>query len=164
VTTTLAELRDLIAQIADPEIPVLSIEDLGILRDVRIVGDRVEVDITPTYSGCPALDAITTDIETALRGRGWVDVRVSTVLSPAWSTDWMSDAGRQKLLEYGIAPPGPVQPRPGPAGLRALQMALMCPRCGSIRTEELSRFSSTACKALHRCLDCREPFEQFKTH
>jgi ring-1,2-phenylacetyl-CoA epoxidase subunit PaaD len=155
-----ADVRVLLGEVTDPEIPVLTIEDLGILRDVRVIGERVEVDITPTYSGCPALDTIRADIEAALRRQGWGDVTVTTVLAPAWTSDWMSTEGRRKLHEYGIAPPGPVRP----IGVRSLPMAIRCPQCGSSRTEELSRFSSTACKSLHRCRDCLEPFDYFKPH
>jgi ring-1,2-phenylacetyl-CoA epoxidase subunit PaaD len=167
VTISLADLRSVVAGITDPEIPVLTIGDLGILRDLRLDGERVEVDITPTYSGCPALDTIRAEIESTLRRRGCAQVLVRTVLSPAWTTDWMSEAGRQALLEYGIAPPGPAgRPGPAPAAqLRALlPMAICCPQCGSARTEEISRFAATACRSLHRCLDCREPFDHFKAH
>jgi len=154
-----AELRSLVGAIPDPEIPVLSIADLGMLRDLRKEGDRVEVEITPTYSGCPALEAIRADIESLLRRHGCREVRVRTVLEPAWTTDWMSEAARQALRDHGIAPPG----------LRALPMAgdlrgVPCPRCGSTDTEVISRFSSTACKALLRCRSCAEPFDHLKAH
>lgn len=142
---------------------MITIDDLGILRDLRLAGERVEVEITPTYSGCPAMDAIRDDIVALVKGAGVSDVEVRTVLSPAWSSDWMSEAGRLKLREAGIAPPGPSLPRSGLMSLPLL-LALTCPHCGSEATEELSRFSSTACKALHRCRACGEPFEQFKAH
>jgi ring-1,2-phenylacetyl-CoA epoxidase subunit PaaD len=148
------------AQIVDPEIPVLSIADLGVLRDVRVAGDTVEVVITPTYSGCPAMRMIEFEIETALRAAGIDKLRISTVLSPAWTSDWLSDAGRRKLAEYGIAPPH------GAASRRALFAAdtVACPRCGSPGTERLAEFGSTSCKALYRCRTCAEPFDYFKCH
>ena len=149
------------ATIADPEIPVLTIEDLGVLRDVRVDGDRVQVTITPTYSGCPAMDAIRDDVQAALHEVGFGDVRVETVLSPAWTTDWMSDAGKAKLVEYGIAAPnGHAAARP--TGPIRLQLAVKCPRCSSLDTRELARFGSTSCKALYECRACLEPFDYFK--
>ena len=146
--------------VVDPEIPVLSIADLGVLRDVTVADGQVTVTITPTYSGCPAMAMITTEIELALAKAGIEGAKVALVLHPAWSTDWMTDEGREKLLAYGIAPP------PKGAGRRALfgvdQVA--CPRCGSIDTAELSTFGSTSCKALWRCQSCREPFDYFRCH
>lgn len=149
--------------IPDPELPMITIDDLGILRDLQVTGEHVEVDVTPTYSGCPAMDAIRDDIVGLLKREGETEVEVRTVLSPAWSTDWMSDAGRLKLREAGIAPPGATLPRTGLLSLPMLS-AVSCPHCGSGATDEVSLFSSTACKALHRCLVCGEPFEQFKAH
>jgi ring-1,2-phenylacetyl-CoA epoxidase subunit PaaD len=148
------------AQIVDPEIPVLSIADLGVLREVRVAGDTVEVVITPTYSGCPAMRVIEVEIETALRAAGIDKLRISIVLSPAWTTDWLSDAGRRKLAQYGIAPPARATSR------RALFAAdaVACPRCGSAQTERLAEFGSTSCKALYRCRTCAEPFDYFKCH
>lgn len=148
------------AQVVDPEIPVLSIADLGVLREVRVAGDTVEVVITPTYSGCPAMRMIEVDIETALRAAGIENLRISTVLAPAWTTDWLSDEGRRKLLAYGIAPPA------GTASRRALfgTEDVACPRCGSVDTERLAEFGSTSCKSLHRCRACAEPFDHFKCH
>jgi ring-1,2-phenylacetyl-CoA epoxidase subunit PaaD len=148
------------AQVADPEIPVLSIADLGVLRDVRIAGDTVEVVITPTYSGCPAMRMIELGIAAALDAAGIEKHRVATVLAPAWTTDWMSAEGKRKLREYGIAPPA------GKASRGALFGAdrVACPHCGSARTERISEFGSTACKALYRCRDCAEPFDYFKCH
>ena len=150
------------AAVVDPELPVLTIEDLGVLRDV-IVDEAgvVEVAITPTYSGCTAMGVIALDVEVALARAGLQGAVVRTVLSPAWTTDWMSAEGRRKLLEYGIAPP----PLPG-TGRGALfgQADVACPRCGSDETERLAEFGSTACKALWRCLACREPFDHFKCH
>jgi len=162
-------LRAAVAAIPDPELPMLSIADLGILRDLRVRGSRVEVDITPTYSGCPAMEAIRADIEAVLRGEGAAEVVVRMVLAPAWSTDWISERGRHQLAEAGIAPPGPaVRPQPptvrGHVALLPVREAVTCPRCGSRATEELSRFGSTACKSLHRCRSCAEPFERFKAH
>lgn len=157
--TTLERARETAAAVLDPEVPVLTIDDLGVLRDVSFDDDgRVQVTITPTYSGCPAMDAIRDDVVTALRQAGFPEVRVRTVLSPAWTTDWMSDAGKQKLLEYGIAPPE------RPAGPVSIELSVRCPHCGSARTRELSRFGSTACKALWVCADCSEPFDHFKVH
>ena len=145
--------------VTDPEIPVLTITDLGILRDVRVRGDTVEVTITPTYSGCPAMNMITLDIETAL-ARAGIKSSIHTILSPAWTTDWLTDAGRRKLAAYGIAPPEHTGSR------RALfgEEHPACPLCGSKDTELISEFGSTACKALHRCRACREPFDAFKCH
>jgi ring-1,2-phenylacetyl-CoA epoxidase subunit PaaD len=148
------------ASVVDPEIPVLTIADLGVLRDVRIDEGRVEVTITPTYSGCPAMNMITLEIELALEREGFRDARVHTVLAPAWTTDWMSEEGRRKLREYGIAPPQAASSRRSLFGVD--QVA--CPRCGSTDTEVLSEFGSTACKALWRCKKCREPFDYFKCH
>ncbi len=155
---TVAEVREVLAQVPDPEIPVISIEDLGILRDVSVTSGRVVVTVTPTYSGCPAMDEIRADIVTALSAAGVDDVEVRTVLAPAWTTEWMSEDGRRKLAEYGIAPPAKR------AGRRALfgVETVACPRCGSEDTEEISAFGSTACKALRRCRSCREPFDHFK--
>ena len=138
------------AAVEDPEIPVLTIDDLGILRDVRLADGIVEVTITPTYSGCPAMAVIAWEIEAALRRAGFAACRVRSVLSPAWTTDWMSAEGRRKLAEYGIAPPTTATPA--------------CPRCGGGPTEVISAFGSTPCKALHRCLTGREPFDAFKCH
>jgi len=155
-----ARIWDVAATVNDPEVPVLSIADLGILRDARAEGERAVVVITPTYSGCPAMGTITADVTRALNAHGWDDVRVELVLQPAWTTDWMSDEGRRKLDEYGIAPPtgraaaGPVR----------LGLTVKCPRCHSLDTRELTRFGSTACKALHVCNECLEPFDYFKVH
>jgi ring-1,2-phenylacetyl-CoA epoxidase subunit PaaD len=155
VVTTVEQVREVLAQVPDPELPVVSIDDLGILRDVQLEGDRVVVTITPTYSGCPAMDEIRHDITRVLGERGW-DAEVRTVLSPAWTTDWMSEAGKRKLQEHGIAPPGEL--------LLQIRPRVECPQCGSSDTEELTRFASTACKSLWRCRSCREPFDHFKAH
>lgn len=152
----LAEMRRRVGAVPDPEVPVLSIEDLGVLRSVDEIDGRVVVTITPTYSGCPAMHHIEQSIAEVLADAG-VDGDVRTMLSPAWTTDWMSAEGRAKLREYGIAPPRPVET---PVAMSPRPVA--CPRCGSTHTETVSEFGSTACKALHRCLDCREPFDHFK--
>lgn len=148
------------AQVTDPEIPVLTIADLGVLRDVTVINGNVEVEITPTYSGCPAMNMIALEIELALAREGIRNPKIRTVLSPAWTTDWMSEEGRRKLKEYGIAPPQHA------AGRRALfgEQQVACPQCGSLDTEVMSEFGSTSCKALWRCKACREPFDYFKCH
>jgi ring-1,2-phenylacetyl-CoA epoxidase subunit PaaD len=147
--------------VLDPELPVLTLADLGVLRDVREVDGTVTVTITPTYSGCPALDEMRADLRRKLHEAGYERVEIRTALAPAWTTDWISADGRRKLAEYGIAPP---QRKAGPIVLNLAPpvATVPCPRCGSRNTAELSRFSSTACKALHRCADCREPFEYVK--
>lgn len=158
----LSEARALAAAVLDPEVPVLTIDDLGVLRDVtRDEDGTVVVRITPTYSGCPAMDTIRADVLTALRDGGFPDARVDLVLSPAWTTDWMSEDGRRKLSEYGVAPPATAEQRRG--GPVALTLRVRCPQCGSPDTERLSRFGSTACKSLWRCRACAEPFDHFKT-
>lgn len=157
-----AEVEQLIRDIPDPEIPVISIDDLGIVRQICVDGEAgtVRVTITPTYSGCPAVQAITDHICWTVRQRG-LEAEVVTTLSPAWTTDWMSEKGRDSLRRFGIAPPSGTRPvGPVPVGLSVRQVA--CPNCASMDTEEVSRFGGTACKALRRCLACREPFEEFK--
>lgn len=147
------------ATVCDPEVPVLNIEDLGVLRDVRVDGDgRVEVLLTPTYSGCPAMDMIAVEVEVALEKAGITRPKITLVLSPPWTTDWMTEDGKRKLREFGIAPPV------GKAGRRALfgEETVPCPRCASIDTRCVSEFGSTSCKALWRCQACREPFDYFK--
>ena len=152
---------DAAASVVDPEIPVLTIADLGVLRDARITDSgQVEVDITPTYSGCPAMNMIALEIELALERAGFARPRIRTVLSPAWTTDWMSEDGRRKLREYGIAPPLATSSRRALFGVQEVA----CPQCGSTNTELLSEFGSTSCKALWRCKACREPFDYFKCH
>ena len=145
-----AEVRDWLAQIPDPEIPVVSIVDLGIVRDVAWVGDTLAVTVTPTYSGCPATGVIAMEIEAALRARGIDRLEIRRQLSPAWTTDWIGEAARQRLERYGIAPP---EPAGGPK---------RCPRCGSDSLRRISAFGSTPCKAQWQCNDCREPFDYFK--
>ncbi len=147
------------SEVTDPEVPVLTIADLGILRDIEETPDGVEVLITPTYSGCAAMGVIAVEVELAL-ARAGIPGRVRTVLSPAWTTDWMTAEGHRKLLDYGIAPPVPGSSRRALFGVD--QVA--CPRCGSGSTEVMAEFGSTSCKALWRCLSCREPFDYFKCH
>ena len=146
-SVSVEQVYEWLADVPDPEIPVLSILDLGIVRDV-IVANSVTVTLTPTYSGCPATEAIEASVVTALEKQG-VEVAIKRVLSPPWTSDWISDAGRRKLLQYGIAPPQE-------------SGSIACPQCGSPQTERISEFGSTACKASWRCCDCLEPFEYFK--
>jgi ring-1,2-phenylacetyl-CoA epoxidase subunit PaaD len=148
------------AEVVDPEIPVLTIADLGVLREVAVNEGHVEVTITPTYSGCPAMHMIALEIELALERAGFRDSKIRTALSPAWTTDWMSEEGRRKLREYGIAPPQATSSRRALFGVEKIS----CPQCGSDDTEVLSEFGSTSCKALWRCKNCREPFDYFKCH
>ena len=149
-----------VARVVDPEIPVLTIADLGVLREVTVRDGEVEVAITPTYSGCPAMNMIALEIELALEREGFRRPKIRTVLSPAWTTDWMSEDGRRKLREYGIAPPLPSSSRRALFGVQEVA----CPQCGSKDTELISEFGSTSCKALWRCKSCREPFDYFKCH
>jgi ring-1,2-phenylacetyl-CoA epoxidase subunit PaaD len=152
------ELLEAAAAVPDPELPMIGLGDLGVLRSVRVTAPgRVEVVLTPTYTGCPAVEAMAADITGRLREHGMAEVAVRTELSPPWSTDDITAEGRRKLAEAGIAPPRPVA-----AGPVALRLAVRCPNCGSTDTAVLSRFSSTACKALRRCESCREPFDHFK--
>jgi ring-1,2-phenylacetyl-CoA epoxidase subunit PaaD len=167
VDVTLERAWTVLEAVPDPEIPVVSIRELGILRDVRRAADNaIEVVITPTYSGCPAMSQIAEDIEAALTAAGIAAHRIVTVLAPAWTTDWMTPEAREKLQQYGIAPP---MGHGGSAGmpLRFMPRATetpACPRCHSTHTERLAQFGSTACKALYRCMDCREPFDYFKPY
>lgn len=151
------DLWDLAATVVDPEVPVLTIADLGVLRSVRLVNGAAVVEITPTYSGCPAVEAIRADILTVLAEDGFV-ARVDVVLSPAWTTDWMSEDGRRKLKAFGIAPPR----TRGSDQTVTLGLGIRCPQCGSLHTREISRFGSTSCKALWECQSCGEPFDRFK--
>ena len=171
-----AQVWSWLAEVSDPEIPVISIVDLGIVRDVRLDDGACTVTITPTYSGCPAMQVIAEAITEALHAHGVADVRLKNQLSPAWTTDWMSEEGKAKLSGYGIAPPAEqvidisgleggargalaaISRRPQP------RLAIVCPNCGSRHTEITSQFGSTPCKALYKCLDCREPFDYFKCH
>lgn len=184
-TQVRARIWTLLEQVCDPEIPVISLVDLGVVREVRPADGGWDVVITPTYSGCPAMDQMADDIVSAMTAAG-LPVQVRTQLAPAWSTDWITDAGRRKLREYGIAPPmagadpvadplaeaGAGHESGGAARARALRFLpsaaarvdVPCPRCGSHDTTETSPFGSTACKAMYRCLACREPFDYFKPH
>ena len=164
-----AQVWDWLGQVADPEIPVISVVDLGIVRDVAFHGDECVVTITPTYSGCPAMAVIAESVTEALHQHGVTNVRLVNQLSPAWTTDWMSEAGKAALTGYGIAPP--VQQAIDISGLRGgvkrgafKEPEITCPNCGSTHTELTSQFGSTPCKALYKCLDCREPFDYFKCH
>jgi ring-1,2-phenylacetyl-CoA epoxidase subunit PaaD len=161
VTLTAEQAWDVLARVADPEIPVISVTELGIVREVSSGADAVEVVVTPTYSGCPATEAIERSIVAALRAAGAPDVRVRTRLAPAWTTDWITAEAKEKLRRYGIAPPGALA---GGATVQTIGIVprIDCPLCGSRNTERLSAFGATACKALYRCRDCREPFEHFK--
>lgn len=150
--------------VPDPEIPVLSVVDLGVVRDVSWDGDACVVVITPTYSGCPAMREITEDIRQVLARHGIGEVRVETRLSPAWTTDWMSEKGRAALKDYGIAAPAQQAIDISGISRRNAGPAIECPRCGSRDTRLVSNFGSTSCKALYRCVSCREPFDYFKTH
>ncbi len=162
---TIAAVWAALASIPDPEIPVISLVELGVIRDVAWRGDELVVTLTPTYSGCPATEVIAADVAAALADAGIVGARLETRLSPAWTTDWIAPAAKARLAEYGIAPPGlraAVQTI-DIAGLRRRE-PVPCPRCGSTHTRELSRFGATPCKAQHRCDDCLEPFDYFKPH
>ena len=157
---TAKKLWQLLEEVSDPEVPVLSILDLGIVRDVVVEHEQVSITITPTYSGCPAMNTIATDIRLRLLAEGYSNVTIHTQLRPAWTTDWISAAGRRKLREYGIAPPA--EASSSKSALLGAQPIVPCPLCASTRTEKVSEFGSTACKALYRCQDCREPFDYFK--
>jgi ring-1,2-phenylacetyl-CoA epoxidase subunit PaaD len=159
-----------LSAVTDPEIPVISVVELGIVRSVEWHGDELVVSVTPTYSGCPATEMIAADIERALVATGIVKYRIETRLAPAWTTDWIAPAARARLAEFGITPPGarsPDEPRAIDASALSRRRAstpVACPRCGSERTTELSRFGSTPCKAQYRCEACLEPFDYFKPH
>jgi ring-1,2-phenylacetyl-CoA epoxidase subunit PaaD len=151
----------ILEEVTDPEVPVLTIIDLGIVRDVKINGDEVEVVITPTYTGCPAMDMIAMNIRLALIEKGYTKTKITSVLAPAWTTDWMSEDGKRKLKEYGIAPP----PGSGHRNGRGPESFYVeCPQCNSSNTRLISEFGSTACKSLYQCNDCKEPFDHFKCH
>jgi ring-1,2-phenylacetyl-CoA epoxidase subunit PaaD len=154
------EIFRLLATIPDPEIPVITIEDLGVLRSVTLEGDMVHVCITPTYSGCPAMKMIEQDIVSLLKEKGIEKVKVDMVYAPAWTTDWISDEAKEKLRLYGIAPPE--KATADKSSITGKPKHLACPRCGSKNVEMISQFGSTACKALYKCLDCKEPFDYFK--
>lgn len=153
----------ILERVCDPEIPVITIADLGVLRDVIVhENGEVEVIITPTYSGCPAMNMIAVEIRLALKAEGIEKVKITTQLSPAWTTDWFSEEGKQKLKAYGIAPP--VNSSPHVLQLFGQETGIQCPQCGSTHTQLLSQFGSTSCKAMYQCQDCREPFDYFKCH
>ncbi len=157
-TSTIAtkKIWEILEQVTDPEVPVLTITDLGIVRNVKINGEEVEVIITPTYTGCPAMDMIAMNIKLALLEQGYSNIKITSVLAPAWTTDWMSEEGKRKLKEYGIAAPD-----------KKFEIAVdgvECPLCNSSNTKLISEFGSTACKALYQCDDCKEPFDYFKCH
>ncbi len=161
---TSAQVWEILATVCDPEVPVLTVLDLGIVRDVKISdGAALEIVITPTYSGCPAMNTIEVNIRAALQDAGFDQVAVTTIFSPAWTTDWLTESGKEKLKAYGIAPPV------GRASedkniLFGEEKNIACPQCNSTNSRLLSQFGSTACKSLYQCQDCREPFDYFKCH
>jgi len=156
------EIWKWLEEVKDPEVPVLSVTDLGIVRSVSVDGNTIHITITPTYSGCPALDVISMDIRLKMIEKGLRDVHIHQSLSPAWTTDWMTNSGKEKLKAFGIAPPNPRQQFCNTEMFS--QEAVECPRCHSFHTELISQFGSTACKSMYRCLDCKEPFDYFKCH
>jgi len=157
------KIKAILHEVMDPEVPVLSVIDLGIIRDIIIHDNETEIIITPTYSGCPAMDVISMNIRMTLLSHGFNSIKITTILSPAWTTDWMSEEGKQKLKEYGIAPPNPKQ-QVCHTDLFTRDEAIQCPHCNSYHTHRVSEFGSTACKALYQCDDCKEPFDYFKCH
>ena len=165
ISTEISEkkIRSILEEVKDPEVPVLSVLDLGIIREIKVGENEVEIIITPTYSGCPAMDVIKMNIQMTLLSHGFKNVKITQMLSPAWTTEWMSEEGKRKLKEYGIAPPNPKQ-QVCDEKLFAAAEAVQCPRCDSYHTHRISEFGSTACKALYVCDDCKEPFDYFKCH
>jgi ring-1,2-phenylacetyl-CoA epoxidase subunit PaaD len=164
-TISTKNIWDILEQVSDPEIPVLTITDLGIVRDVKIDNTPlgaggIEVIITPTYTGCPAMDMIAMNIKLALIENGYHKIKITSVLAPVWTTDWMTEDGKRKLKEYGIAPPHHSTTRSDGTSDRVVE----CPQCNSTNTKLISEFGSTACKALYQCCDCKEPFDYFKCH
>lgn len=153
------DILDMLSVIADPEIPVVSIREIGMLRDVHMTGDGCEVIITPTYTGCPAMGIIEADIKALLDKKG-IPSTVKLVYAPAWTTDWITDEAKEKMRKYGIAPPE----HSSCGNIRVAEQHIACPQCGSKDTEVISRFGATACKALYKCNSCKEPFEYFKCH
>lgn len=162
-TISIQKIWSILETVTDPEVPVLTVTDLGIIRDIKVNENEVEIIITPTYTGCPAMDMIAMNIRLALIEQGYQKIKITSVLSPAWTTDWMSEAGKEKLKAYGIAPPNPKQVVCD-TKLFADQEAIQCPLCNSYHTKLISQFGSTACKALYQCIDCKEPFDYFKCH
>lgn len=157
------QIYNILSQVTDPEIPVITIAELGILKDVKWAdGDKITVFITPTYNGCPAMEMITVNIKAALQEHGYQHVEVISQLEPAWTTDWITKEGRQKLMDYGISPPA--ENTGDVSFLKGSAPKVQCPQCKSFHTELISRFGSTACKALYKCKDCLEPFDYFKCH
>jgi ring-1,2-phenylacetyl-CoA epoxidase subunit PaaD len=156
------QIWNILEEVKDPEVPVLSVIDLGIVRSVKTSEDRIDIVITPTYSGCPAMDVINMDIRLKLIEKGFRNITIQQQLSPAWTTDWMSEEGKKKLKNFGIAPPNPRQQFCNPEMFQ--QETVQCPRCNSWHTELISQFGSTACKSMYRCLDCHEAFDHFKCH
>lgn len=156
------QIETILAEVTDPEVPVLSVLDLGIVREIKISNNEIEIIITPTYSGCPAMDVIRMNIRMALLQHGFTNIKITTILSPAWTTDWMSEAGKEKLIAYGIAAPNPKQ-QVCQQELFAEEV-IQCPHCHSYHTRRISEFGSTACKSLYQCNDCHEPFDYFKCH
>jgi ring-1,2-phenylacetyl-CoA epoxidase subunit PaaD len=165
-TVTREEILEILSQVKDPEIPIIDIVELGIVRDVAIDGDAIRVDITPTYSGCPAMQVIEREVVATLAAHGYNGARINTVYSPAWTTDWITDEAKDKLREYGIAPPRHASDSAGGiaelVSLRRAQPTVECPFCGSANTLLKSEFGSTACKSIHFCNSCHQPFDHFK--
>ncbi len=153
------KLAEILESVSDPEIPVLSIMEMGVVRSAKMINDVAEISITPTYSGCPAMDVIGDDIKKALAAKG-IEANVELVLSPAWTTDWITEKGRKALEKYGIA--APLEPEADIEALLGNKKLVKCPQCGSMNTKLVSQFGSTACKAFFQCLDCHEPFDYFK--
>lgn len=158
---TKEHILSILSEIPDPEIPVITIQELGVIKNVNVISDtEVEVTITPTYSGCPAMKQMEDDIISKLKENGFTSVKVNTIFSPPWTTDWINDFAKEKLRKYGIAPPeNTTQDK---SWLLGIEKSITCPRCGSKNTKLISQFGSTACKALHQCQDCLEPFDYFK--
>jgi ring-1,2-phenylacetyl-CoA epoxidase subunit PaaD len=157
------KIWDILGNVTDPEVPVLTILDLGIVREVQLLDNSVEIIITPTYSGCPAMDMIAMNIKMELLAAGYDNIIIKNILSPAWTTEWMTESGKRKLKEYGIAPPNH-KPSVCNNDLFAPNEAIQCPLCNSYHTHQVSEFGSTACKSLYKCDDCKEPFDYFKCH
>ena len=164
MNVSVARIRQLLSAVTDPEVPALTIEDLGILRDVQLLDDVLEITITPTFTGCPAMKVIEDDIREVLHQAEIFNFKIHTVLAPAWTTDWMSEEGKRKLQAYGIAPPAVSTEQHLKAMLSGKKETVACPFCKSTNTHLTSAFGSTACKALHYCDSCQQPFEEFKCH
>jgi ring-1,2-phenylacetyl-CoA epoxidase subunit PaaD len=154
------QILSFLNEIPDPEIPVISIVDLGVIRHIKINTNSIEIDITPTYSGCPAMKQMENDIVAKLKDKGYNTIKINTIYNPAWTTDWLSEDAKERLRKYGIAPPQ--ESTTDKSFITGKTKQVKCPRCGSIHTEMVSQFGSTACKALYKCKDCLEPFDYFK--